>query len=208
MRRRILGFVRTTLVGGVVFLLPVVLIVWIARQVFALAAKVSKPVAAIMPDAVDGAFAASLATIFILLVAAFAAGLFARTRAGQAMFQWLENGLIGSLPQFNFVRGIADSIDDTGNQGVHVVLVPADAGLALGFVFEGRERAWVPVFLPGAPQWTSGSIVFAEAANVRDAGIGFAKAIVVLKRLGANSLAVSTALELPGGSETAPTAVD
>ena len=196
MSKQILAFLRTTLVGGVIFLLPLALVAWLAKQLLAMTAKASKAVLALMPDALNGVVAAALATVLVVLGVAFIAGLFAQTRAGQRLFQWLENSIVGSLPQFQFLRGIANSIEETGAQTVQVVLVPADAGFALGFVFEGRDRAWVPVFLPAAPQWTSGSIVFAETANVHDAGIDFAKAMSLLKRLGANSQRVSDALLL------------
>jgi uncharacterized membrane protein len=107
---------------------------------------------------------------------------------------WVENSLIGSLPQFNFVRGIAESVDATHESNVEVVLVPADAGWALGFVFESGDGAVVPVFLPGAPQWTSGSVVFADRAAIRPAGVDFIEAMKIMKKLGVGSGNVVKAL--------------
>jgi uncharacterized membrane protein len=195
MKRPVQGFFRTTLVGGLTFLLPIVLIAWLFQKAMGLAGKFAKPAMALLPESLaGGVIVGALETGVALLIVAFAAGLIARTALGQRFMAWVENSLIGSLPQFSFVRGIADSVDDSDHAHVEVVLVPADAGWALGFIFEASDAAVVPVFLPGAPQWTSGSVVFAERANIRPAGIGFPGAIKIMKKLGVGSDKVVSAL--------------
>jgi uncharacterized membrane protein len=188
MKRPVQGFFRTTLVGGLTFLLPIVLIAWLFQKAMSLAGKLAKPAMALLPESLaGGVIIGALETGLALLIIAFAAGLIARTAIGQRFMLWVENSLIGSLPQFSFVRGIADSVDDSDHDHVEVVLVPADAGWALGFIFEASDAAIVAVFLPGAPQWTSGSVVFAERANIRPAGIGFPGAIKIMRKLGVGS---------------------
>lgn len=195
MKRPVQGFFRTTLVGGLTFLLPIVLIGWIFGKAMGLAGKLAKPAMALLPESLaGGVVVGALETAVALLIVAFAAGLVARTEWGQRFMAWVENSLIGSLPQFNFVRGIADSVDDAHDDSVEVVLVPADAGWALGFIFESTDAAVVPVFLPGAPQWTSGTVVFAQRSIIRPAGIGFPGAIKIMKKLGVGSENVVKAL--------------
>ncbi len=195
MKRPVLGFFRTTLVGGLTFLLPIVLIAWLFQKAMGLAGKLAKPAMALLPESLaGGVFVGALETGVALLIIAFVSGLLARTELGQRFMVWVENSLIGSLPQFSFVRGIAESADDSDNDHVEVVLVPADAGWALGFIFESTDAAVVPVFLPGAPQWTSGSVVFAERTNIRPAGIGFPGAIKIMAKLGVGSDKVVKAL--------------
>ena len=188
MKRTFLGFLRTTLVGGLTFLLPIVLIVWLIQKAMGLASKLAKPALALLPESLAGGVViGAIETSAALLILAFGAGMMARTDLGQHFMAWVENSLIGSLPQFNFVRGIAESIDDSNGSSVEVVLVPADAGWAIGFIFEPGDGRTVAVFLPGAPQWTSGTVVFADRASVRPAGVGFGKAIRIMKKLGVGS---------------------
>lgn len=195
MKRTFLGFLRTTLVGGLTFLLPIVIIAWLFQKAMALAGKLAKPALALLPESLAGGVViGAIETSTALLIIAFAAGLMARTEAGQRFMAWVENSLIGSLPQFNFVRGIAESVDESHESNVEVVLVPADAGWALGFVFEHGDGAVVPVFLPGAPQWTSGSVVFADRATIRPAGVDFVEAMKIMKKLGVGSGNVVKAL--------------
>ena len=188
MQRPFIVFLRTTLVRGLTFLLPIVLIGWLFQKAMGLAGKLAKPAMAMLPENLQGGVVVgAIETALMLLIVAFAAGLLARTAIGQRFVTFLENSLIASLPQFNFVRGIADSVDDSDERHVEVVQVPADAGWAMGFVFEASDAAVAAAFLPSAPQWTSGSVVFAERANIRPAGIGFAQAIVILRKLGVGS---------------------
>lgn len=190
-----LAFLRTTLVGGITFLLPIVLIAWLFGKAMEFGTKLAQPALKLLPESLaGGVFIGAIETAVALLIIAFLAGLTARTAIGQRFMGWVENSLIGSLPQFNFVRGIADSVDDSGDKSVEVVLVPADAGWALGFIFESNDAAVVPVFLPGAPQWTSGSVVFAERANIRPSGVSFVQAMTIMRKLGMGSGDVVKAL--------------
>lgn len=194
--RNTLVFLRKTLFGGLTFLVPIVLIVWILQKAIVLVGKLAQPALNLLPASLTGGiFIGALETSIGLLIIAFIAGLVVRTRFGQRILAWLENGIIGSLPQFNFVRGIAESAGHPDDCEIEVVLVPADAGWALGFIFEPGKGATEAVFLPGAPQWTSGSVVFAARDVIRPAGISFAEAVMVLRKLGSGSTKVAKALE-------------
>lgn len=186
-------FVRTTLVGGVIFLLPMLLIGVLLRHGLRLAERVAQPVMGLFPERIgDRVAVADVAAVAVLLAVAFAAGIVARTSAGRHVMRWFENSLIGSLPQFNFVRGIAESIGET--QTIEVVLVPTDAGWNLAFVVEPSPGPWVAVFVPGAPEWTSGAVVWAHIDNIRPADVSFAHAVLVLRKLGAGSASIAAAL--------------
>jgi uncharacterized membrane protein len=130
----------------------------------------------------------------MLIALALVAGLFVRTTTGQRMLQWMENSIIGSLPQFNFVRGIAEGVGGAEDKHVEVVLVPTDAGLNFGFIFAETDAHWVPVFIPGAPEWTSGAVAFVERGNMHPSGVGFVEAIKILHKLGVGSDKVIAAL--------------
>ena len=188
-------FVRATLVGGVLFLVPVLLIVVLLHHGIKFAAKVAQPLLTHMPQLIGGVVVADLVAATLLLLVAFAAGMFARTGPGQRSVQWVENSLFGSLPQFNFVRGIAEGVSGTGERHVDVVLVPTDAGLNLGFVFEPGDGAWVAVFIPGAPDWRSGAVAFVERTTMQPAGIEFIAAIKLLRKLGSGAQPVLATLE-------------
>ena len=187
-------FVRATLVGGVIFLVPMLVIAVLLRHGIKLATTLAQPLLRTMPELYGGVVVADLVAATLLLLVAFAAGMFARTNPGQRTVQWVENSLFGSLPQFNFVRGIAEGVGGDAQRHVDVVLVPTDAGLNLGFVFDPSDADWVAVFIPGAPDWRAGAVAFVERSSIRPAGIGFIAAIKGLRKLGSGADNVIAAL--------------
>lgn len=195
MKRKFLASFKSTLVGGLTFSFVIAVVVWVLQKVGKLATKLAQPAMAMLPESLRGGIVVSLIeTALLVLVGVYLAGLIARTSIAQRLIQMVHNSVIGSLPQFSFVRGITESIDDNDDDSVEVVLVPADAGWTLGFIFEASDAPVVAVFVPGAPQWTSGSVVFAERAMIKPAGVDFAEVIRIQKRLGAESEAVVRAL--------------
>jgi len=80
------------------------------------------------------------------------------------------------------------------HEQLEVVLVPSDAGWCLGFVIERTECDWWPIFIPGSPQWTSGSVSFAHTDEVKPTGLTPAQAIALLRRLGAGSVKIRSLL--------------
>lgn len=190
MIRPLLKFVRTTIIGGIVFLIPFLVIALLVGQALAFGSKLARLLSGFVPSWLDFGPASHVPVAGAgLLLLAFLSGVFARTRAGQSLVAWIENSVVGALPQFNFVRGVAESIE-SGDQMGRIVLVPADAGQQLGFLFEEPVNGLYPVFLPGAPQWTSGSIVFVEEANIRQLDMTMLEATRLLKRMGAHEQAL------------------
>lgn len=190
MIRPLLKFVRTTIIGGIVFLIPFLVIALLVGQALAFGSKLARLLSGFVPSWLDFGPASHVPVAAAgLLLLAFLSGVFARTRAGQSLVAWIENSVVGALPQFNFVRGVAESIE-SGDQMGRIVLVPADAGQQLGFLFEEPVNGLYPVFLPGAPQWTSGSIVFVEEANIRQLDMTMLEATRLLKRMGAHEQAL------------------
>jgi uncharacterized membrane protein len=78
-------FLKTTIVGGVLFLLPVALVLLVLNHAFQLAAKAVRPVSHSLnfDHTVAGIGSATVLTILLLVIVPFAAGMIARTQAGR-----------------------------------------------------------------------------------------------------------------------------
>lgn len=186
--------IRTTIIGGVLFLAPIFIIVWILWKVFGIASHVAEPLATWSGvHSIAGVGTVSLLAAVLMIVAAFLAGLFARMSVGQSLLRWLENGLLATLPQFNFLEGLIKSFDASAEH-VPIVLVPTDAGWALGIMLEARAGDWNAVFVPGAPEWTSGSISYARSDDVVPVDITLPELMVLLRKRGVGSSKVFQAL--------------
>jgi len=180
--------IRTTIAGGMLFLLPLILIIILLSKGLKIAERLSQPVVnAIGVKTVGGVAFGTLVAIAAMILISFFAGLLARTRLGQAAYSRLESSILAILPQWRMARGFVQSFDSESSSDVEVVLVPTDAGWCLGFVLEKPAGDWWPVFIPGAPQWTSGSVSYARSEQVHHTGLSAAEAILLMRRCGVGS---------------------
>jgi len=185
---------RATVTGGILFLLPLILVLFLLDKALGVARKLAQPIVrAIGIQTVGGVALGTIIGIGAILVISFLAGLLARTRLGQATYSGLEKSILGVLPQWRMARGLIESFS-AEQSTAEVVLVPTDAGWCMGFVLEKSSGDWWTVFIPGAPQWTSGSISYAHSDNVHPTGMTFAEAVLLMRRCGAGSAKVQELL--------------
>ena len=93
--RAISHFLRITVLGGVLFLTPIVVLAFILGKAFNLARRALKPMAAIIPDRfVSGETMEATLAIVLIAILCFIAGLFARTRPAQRIVAELESSVL------------------------------------------------------------------------------------------------------------------
>jgi len=189
--RHALDFTRTTIIGGALFLLPIFVMVIVLGKVLGLVGGLTAPlVAALGVTSIGGIAVGHLVTIFAVVVLAFFAGLFARTAAGQSALTWIQDGVSATLPQFSLIQGVARNLgsqkgaDDAAD--LPVVLVPTDAGWALGLLLEA-EGDWHAIYLPGAPQMSSGSVAYAHTDQIHRTHLTLKHLWVMLRGRGKGS---------------------
>ena len=190
--KKILQFLRTTLVGGILFLVPIVVLVIVLGKALALAHTIMDPLAAHLPVAsVIGLRTPMLLAIGVLVVFCFLAGLFARTAAAKGLVRRLEAAVLSSVPGYEFLKGMGESMLGVERSGAYpVVLARFDDSWQIGFQIEVLENGFVVVFLPGAPNPQAGAVYLMSPDRVTPAGVPPAATLKCLKRLGAGSNAL------------------
>jgi uncharacterized membrane protein len=189
------GSFRATLVAGLLFLLPLILGLWLLSKALPIAERLSGPIVrATGVNSIGGVAFGTIVGIAVLFLVTLLAGWISRTRMGQATYSRLENGMLSLFPQWRMARGLIESFGSDEYAHMDVVLVPTDAGWCLGFVLEPPTGEWWTVFIPGAPQWTSGQVAYAHADQVHRTELTFAQAIVLLRKCGVGSTGVAALL--------------
>jgi uncharacterized membrane protein len=103
------SFLKSTLVGGVMFLVPVVLIIIVLKHALKLAGQIAQPLAEMLPiRQVGGVAVATIIAVAMLLLVAFLAGLLSRTGPGRRITHWFEESILGGLPQYRMVKSLAE----------------------------------------------------------------------------------------------------
>lgn len=183
------SFLKTTVAGGLVFLVPLVVLVIVLRHAMRLVGPFADSIAARFPaHEIAGVAIATLVAVLLLVLVSFVAGLLARTAAGRKAVAWLENSLFGRLPQYRMLKAMAEGFAHVeGGRGLTPVLVNVDLGWQAGYQLESLQDGWVAVFLPQAPSPVSGNILYVPANKVRALNIPLREAMSLVRCMGVGS---------------------
>jgi uncharacterized membrane protein len=187
--KRKLKFVRTTLAGGILFLVPIVVVVMILGKALVFAHKIVAPLALHIPvHSIIGLRTPTLLAIAAIVLFCFFAGLLARTVLARRIIKWLDATVLSNLPGYEFFRSIGEStLGVEQNQFQQVVVARFDDNLQVGFLVERLANGLVSVFIPGAPNPYSGAVYFLTPDRVLPAGVAPQAMLKCLKRLGAGA---------------------
>ena len=185
-------FVRTTIVGGLFFLAPIVVLIVILAKALDFAKKSLNAVFVYIPAASElSAGAATVLSVTIVALVCLLAGLVAHTVIAQRLINLLESSLLSKIPGYDYLKqesasalGVAEIAE------LPVVFVPMEGGWQLGVQTEALSGGLVSIFVPGAPDPHSGSVFFFSKDKVRPAGIKLAVALNCLRRCGAGASAL------------------
>ena len=186
MKRR-LEFVRTTMRGGLLFIVPLILLIAVLHHGVVLLRPVVVPLAAHFPEhRIAGVGVTTLLGIALILILSFVVGLIGRTAAGRRCREWLDWAFLGRVPGYTILKS---ALGSTGSETeeVAVVLVRIEDAWQLGLLMEAHEDGHRTVYVPGAPNPASGSIYYLTEDRVRPAGIPMRSAFAAIRRLGVGS---------------------
>jgi uncharacterized membrane protein len=185
-------FARTTILGGLFFLAPIVVLIVILAKAFDFAKKGLNAVVVHIPAASDLSVGVATAiSIAMVALICLLAGLVAHTLIAQRLVNALESSLLSKIPGYDYLKqesasalGVADIAE------LPVVFVPMEGGWQLGVQTEALSDGLVSIFVPGAPNPHSGSVFFFSSDTVRPAGIKLAAWLNCLRRCGAGASAL------------------
>jgi len=183
------GFLKATIVGGLMFLVPVVLVLVVLSHALRLASKIAAPIAEhLQMQHLLGVGAVTVVAVLVLVVISLVAGIVARTGPGQRVTHWFEESLLGGLPQYQLVKSMAEGLAkvEHGN-GMQPVLVSIEEGWQIGYLLERLEHDWVAVFLPQAPTPMSGNVMYLPTERIRELDMTMIQAMSLVKRIGLGS---------------------
>lgn len=188
----IVGLIKTTVVGGLLFLLPIVLVALILREAVRVLDKLSQPVVAMLPtQSIAGVTLAGLISIAALILLCFLAGLIARTRLGHDLGDVVENMVLRRIPGFMLIKAIAGGVAGVDTKSpLSVALARIEDAWVLGFVLERHASGLLTVFVPSAPTPAAGSVYYLTEDRVRFLDVPASAAMSCIMRLGVGSAAL------------------
>lgn len=197
----------TTVIGGVVFLLPMVVVLYVLGQGLVLTRRAVQPLTAMFPDSTVGGVAlASIAAMALLLVACFGAGVLARAAFGRALTDRFETQLQTIYPRYVVIKAMSQGLHGAlGQRVLQPVLVSFDDHQLIAFDIERTHDGRAVVYLPGAPDAWSGSVVVVAPERIEPLDIDSAAVASAQQRLGQGTAAFLRPTTAPAAEAPAPT---
>ncbi len=176
----------TTLIGGVVFLLPLMVVLYVLGQGLALTARAMQPLLALLPDrSIGGVTLASVAALALLLLLCFGAGLLARVAVGRAFAERFEARLQTLYPRYSVIKAMSQGLHGAlGQRVLKPVMATFDDHELIAFDIERLDDGRVVLYLPGAPDAWSGSVVLVAAERVQPLDVDAAELARAMQGLG------------------------
>jgi len=185
------GFVVTTILGGLVVVLPITLFVLIIRLLFNLVIGFISPLTHLLgfSDSINE-WLINLLVLVLILSAFFLIGLVVRTELGKRLFVRLEEKWLKPLPMYAVLRETVQQLFSKEKMPFSKVALvdPFGSGTFMtGFITDELPGGFYTVFVPTAPNPTNGFIFHVKAANLHVVDIKSEEAMRSIISLGIGS---------------------
>jgi len=181
--------IRTTLMGGILFLIPLVIVVAVLGKAFQIMKAVAKPVGNLIPvESIAGFAKVEVLTGVIMLLSCLIAGLVARSPWGKRVNEKLDGILLQMIPGYAWIKGVTGDIrDEDAEKELKPVLAKFDDQFQLAFEVDRTDQDLVAIYVPGSPDPRSGSVSYMTADRIRPVDAGFKEVVKASKHLGRGS---------------------
>jgi uncharacterized membrane protein len=197
------GLIRTTLLGGILYLVPLVVLAAVLGKAMQIAHSVGQPlVRGIEAAGLGHMVTPQVIAILLLLLFCLAAGLFAQTRIAQRIAGFIETKLLANLPGYSFYKSVGASITGIEDaKAAKVAMVQFDDAWQIALVMDELEDGRLALFIPDAPEPRTGAVCFMSPERVRPLAIPMKSAMLLMRRMGQGSREVLKGVPAPATRE-------
>ena len=178
-------FVTSTLVGGLLIVVPVYLAVLLLLKGMKSVATLVRPFAALLPDWIP---AERFFSLLLVLTLCFLVGIAVRTRSGRAVRERVEVALFGRLPGYGLIKSLTQRLAGESEESASMpALIEIEDALVPAFVIETLDDGRFTVFVPSVPTPLAGAVYVLSPERVHILDIPFTQAIRSISRWGSRS---------------------
>lgn len=187
---QILLFVKTTVIGGLVFLLPFAFVFFVVSYVIGhLSPLFHRAADRLQVPLIEGATLLVVLVAVFLVVVCFAAGLVAQSSLGRSARSWIETNLLGRVAVYRLLQSVGEELGGNSATMMQAALVWTD-GWQLAFIVERHADGNVTVVVPDPPMGTSGTILHLPGDRVHALDAKVADVLKIQRRMGFGAAAL------------------
>jgi uncharacterized membrane protein len=162
--KRLIEFIKTTLLGGVLIIVPAAAIVFLLIKVARGLRHALDPVASQLPPTVHFPYVIEIVSVIVIC---FVAGLLIRTGPGRWIGGMSERYVFERVPGYALIKALSGrSLSGDISEGVSPALAEMEEGLVPALIIERHADGYVTVFVPSPPVPTVGQAYIFESGKV------------------------------------------
>jgi len=187
--KKIFDFVKAMVIGGVLFFIPLIILIVILQKAFQIAAALVMPIIKLLNVThIFGIGVEIIVAIAIILFILYLGGLISKTSRAKKAVKKIEDALLSKVPGYDMIKNMGESfVGIEGNTSISTVLARIEDAWQYGFLIEEIEGEQYAVYVPGAPNPMSGSVYILEKDRIKKTNIPLQAAMKSLRGLGIGS---------------------
>jgi uncharacterized membrane protein len=183
--RAIAEFTKTTLIGGVLIVVPVYLTVLLLLKAMATIGGLVSPITHELPTTLPFR---ELIALLLLVATCFVCGIAVRTGPGLWAKNAVERALLEKIPGYALIRGLAGRlVGKKDEQTFSVVLAEIEDALVPAFLVEECDEQHCVIFVPSVPTPAAGALYIIAKTRVHPVDVPFTQAVSVISKWGSGA---------------------
>ena len=187
---RFKSFVKTSLIGGIVVILPAVIFLFFFKWLFRLVTDIIQPLTNLVVVRSNiKEIVAHILVLSIIAIGCFGIGVFVKTRLGKYIQEKLENRISKIAPGYGTIKEIVMQL--IGKKfpfsSVALVRIFENDTMVTAFITDSHPDGSYTIFVPTAPNPTSGFIYHVKGEYVHHVDIPVEKVMRSVITCGAGS---------------------
>lgn len=185
--KKLLDFLKTTILGGLFVLLPVILIYLALAEVFDVLVLIATPIADLF---FPGHFVETEFTVLVALALmisiSFILGLIMMSDIGCRFGNWIEQIFLGKVPGYNAIKSLTKGFASSQQESSFKPALLKSPGGEKEFVYIVEEHGDgnITILVPWSPTPFAGSIKVVSRDRVEPLSVGMGKLTEVLSQWG------------------------
>ena len=175
--KQLLEFLKTTALGGLFVLLPLLLLYLLLSEALGLIVVLAEPIADLFPRATFDKIKHPVAVgLGLIMGVSFLIGLALRSENGRRLGHWVERMVLDRLPIYKALKSLTTGFTTAGKEGAFktAILNSPDGEREIVYVIEDHGDGQHTILQPWAPTAFSGSVkvVSQNRLEILDANLG------------------------------------
>ena len=185
--KNILQFFKTTILGGLFVLLPVILIYLALAETFEILVLIASPIADLFfPGHFDDAEFTIPIALALLIGFSFILGLIMLSDIGRRFGDWIERIILGKIPGYNAIKSLTKGFASSQEESTFkpALLKSSEDDKEFVYIVEEIDDNNLAILVPWSPTPFAGSIKIVTKDRVEPLSVSMGKLTEVLSQWG------------------------